>query len=430
MLHELYDAWAARSPDAPAVVGLRPPPWPRAELSYAELRRRSLHLAAALRSELGPQGAARGRASRGAARDAGAGVVVAVRLARHHPDFLPLLVACSRSGATLALLSTDLREKDVEEERNSLILEELCPSLLVVEASALSACAPATGAPAAGATSVPIVAVEAMLGSAGADAPAPHPPAAAAPPPGAQLAAPLAFLFTGGSTRARCVAVSHAMVAHESRRYPECVPLAGRPRVLAQTSVYWGASALGQLSIALAYGGCAVLCEAHEPEELRDAVLGEGVHVIGLSPAQLSTLAERPAEETPDIQLVFTWGEPLPPAVAEAWRGHPRAQFVDLLISTECWLALYARQHDAEGGRGLRAVGGVRVLVLGEDGCQVEPGEVGELLLAGPMVTPGYVPLAAGGDAAAAPSAFFHGPDGERYLRTRDLVRVVQAYYQ
>ena len=33
---------------------------------------------------------------------------------------------------------------------------------------------------------------------------------------------------------------------------------------------------------------------------------------------------------------VFTWGEWLPPAVAERWRRHPLAQVRELLISTEC----------------------------------------------------------------------------------------------
>ncbi|CAE8697688.1 unnamed protein product, partial [Polarella glacialis] len=76
----------------------------------------------------------------------------------------------------------------------------------------------------------------------------------------------------------------------------------------------------------------------------------------------------------------------------------------------------------AGGKRGLlRVVRGAEILVVDDEGRPSQEGEVGELLLAGPMVTSGYVDLQNGGATPAA--APFREVDGVRYFCTRDLVR-------
>ena len=47
------------------------------------------------------------------------GLTLAVQLPRSHADFVPLLVAASRSGIPFVLLSTDLPDKELERQRNS-----------------------------------------------------------------------------------------------------------------------------------------------------------------------------------------------------------------------------------------------------------------------------------------------------------------------
>lgn len=413
--HGLYDVAAALAPSEPAFVCWRQG-CPRVQRSYAELVARSALLAAGLQQELERiRLSFRGLRSLASAVaiDAGATCVIAVAVPRTHPDFLPLLVALSRCGATFALLSTDLTDWRLQEARNQVVMQELQPCLVV----AASADLPSFGQLAAS-FKTEASAVEDIVGDNDDTFSWRQ-----------QRDIPLCFLFTGGTTRERCVAVTHAMVKHENAAYPAMLQLAPPVQVLANTSVHWGASALGQLSIALAYTGCAVICEAAEPDELRAAIDAEKPDVLGLVPDQLSLLAEEPAEELPHIRAIFTWGEALPLSVAERWRGHPRARLRDLLISTEYWLSLYAAPLEGNSAeeRFFRAVPGVQVAVLREDGEQAQTGEVGELLLSGPMVTPGYLPLSTaaavqpGAAASPTPQAFctFYGV---RYFRTRDLV--------
>lgn len=434
-LHELYDLVAKRTPSSPAFVCHRPL-LAREQLTYSELAERSCALASGLRRALDENASAIVSSS---AENAGAKVVVALQISRLHKDFLPAFLAASRCGATVVFLSTDLRsERSLEEARARLAISELRPSLLLVE-SVAEAAAKALVASVCDdsvlATATRVVAVE-TLGCAGAwDACAGNACDEASPP--------LCFLFTGGTTRGRCVAVTHDMVAHESRRYPECLDLPANVRVLAHTSVYWGASAIGQLSIALAYGGCAVLSEATEPDDLRKVIAQEAVDVLGIVPDQLRTLSDDPAVDLPNVRAVFTWGEQLPAALAERWRGHPSgAKVRELLISTEYWLALFAAPLEAPGAaaaasRYLRPVRDARVLVVGADGVPVGVNEVGEFLLAGPMVSSGYVAISSsrssttasqhtGADAPAdATTSPFRTVDGTRYFCTGDLVRVV-----
>jgi len=152
--------------------------------------------------------------------------------------------------------------------------------------------------------------------------------------------------------------------------------------------------------------------------------------VLGLVPDQLRVLAEDPAIDLPGIRGVFTWGERLPPTVAERWRGYPQAKIRELLISTEYWLSLYAAPLE-DGGRYMRVIGGTKLLVLADDNRPAGKEEVGELLLAGPMVTSGYVHLcsspAENATEVSSSQTPFRQIGGTRYFCTRDLVRVVHS---
>lgn len=389
--HEVYDAQAARSPKVPAVVCRGP--LRRQVLTYEALCERSAVLAAGL-----AQLAVRETAPRDI------NLVVAVHLPRTNLDFVPLLVAVSRVGLTFCLLSTDLPEKALEEERNALIYKLLQPWLRVTsDTTGTNGCV-AVSVDVLAASGAEALRLEADTGSVRRGTP---------PSPSSVLC----LLFTGGTRRTKVVKVTHAMFLHERTVYREVwAPRSTRPIVLAHTSVFWGASALGQLSIALAYGGTAVLSEATEVPDMQRCIAEEGVTVLGVVPNHLDVLApESPDVEFPEVECVFTWGERLPRRVAERWRGHRRAALRELLISTEYWCSLYADPLD-DGT--LRITSGVDILVRTADGRDAGTAEVGELCLAGPMVTCGYH------EAGALPEGDqFLNFGGRRYFCTNDLVR-------
>lgn len=381
--HAAFDQQAAATPDTIAVVARGPRQ--RHALTYAAVAARSGILAAGLRAYLGD------------ARS-GAGAVLAVELARVHADFVPLLLAASRLGLPFVLLSTDLPDKGLERERNALILRLLQP-LLCVSAS-----------PADRAASVAYASVE-DLDRAGCAATkgtslVPH-----------VYPAVLCFMFTGGTFRTKVVEVTHAMVLHERVAYADLwQPQTSPAVIMAHTSAYWGASALGQMSIAFAFGGTTVWTEDAEAMDLRRCIEEERVTILGVVPDHLDLLAPNdPAMELPSIEVVFTWGERLPRRLAERWRKHPVAVLRELLIATEYWLSLWT---DPLSSSSLQVVRGTELLVLKDDGSDAAVGELGELCIAGPMVMAGYRK-----GVEALPDVFHVDKRGRRFFMTRDLVR-------
>lgn len=436
--HALFDAQALASPDALAVAAARGgsskdkvevespelPAWCTSASTYTQVTSRSRILAAGLAATC-PEGVV---------SPAVGSPLLAVQVPRTHPDFVPLLVAASRRGLPFVLLSTDLPDLAKEAQRNSWILENLQPSLLVkVDVDALADKAQ---------SSVLTVTVAQLLAAAALD---PSRGAGIAKDPHIEADCTWCLLFTGGSQRLKVARCTHAMVLHEQTAYPRMAPLrGGPPRVLGNVSCFWPAAALGQLSIALAYGGCLVITEASEPLELRRAVESAQIDVLGLVPDQLGLLAQEPSRELPWVRLVFSWGERLPPNVARRWASHPRAQLQELLIATEYWLALCAEPLGPEPTTA-RPVAGAEVValcVVGSDAGEaasepaapsasrtiMRPGEVGELCIAGPMVTPGYLDIGPGSGSSASPSPLlspFAAVGDRRFFTTGDLVRVV-----
>jgi acyl-coenzyme A synthetase/AMP-(fatty) acid ligase len=232
----------------------------------------------------------------------------------------------------------------------------------------------------------------------------------------------LCYMFTGGTQRTKIVKATHSMLLHERTAYKELWQPRNLPVVLAHTSVYWGASALGQMSIAFAFGGTTVWTEAAEVGDLLKCIAMEGITVLGLVPDHLDLLAPQlPARELPNIEAVFTWGERLPRRLIDRWRGHPRAVLRELLIATEYWLALWADPFENAGV--LRNVCGADVLVITDDGSSVGMGELGILCIGGPMVMEGYHVVSERADATNGATSQL--VNGQRLFQTSDLVRRV-----
>ncbi|CAJ1435364.1 unnamed protein product, partial [Effrenium voratum] len=370
-----------RGPNLAAVDGIPGPAELPAELSYEALQRAALGVAAALqrRPEL--------RASAPAAPG-----VLGSALRRGN-DFYALFLASSYCYCPLVALSDDLQDKAHERQRNEQILLELQPRLLVVH----DVTDPLPLA-------VPLVCFRDLLSMETF-----HPASA----PDAE--ATLCFQYTGGTTGAsRCCKASHGMALWEIAKYREVVHLDPAHRVLQQHSVYWAASMFGEIDIALAFGAALVFVVATGLEDLKEQINRHQASCAGLVPSLLEAL--QPAQ-VPSLRVVFTWGEALDTKVAVHWASAPELQLVDLLIATEYWLSLYANwttwsaRTSRTGERpGFRAVSGVRLRLGAEDG------ESGELLLSGPMVSPGYL------DPKATAENFLE-ERGSRWYRSRDVLQ-------
>ncbi|CAK0896521.1 unnamed protein product [Prorocentrum cordatum] len=342
-------------------------------------------------------------------------------------------LAAARLQVPVVALSRDLPDRGAELKRNAEILESHRPALVVVDEVA--------GVPThAGAT----VHFRELWAAAHAES---HP----APQVTATADAILCYNYTGGTTRAsRCSRITHRMALHEVTHYPRVGELTPRDRVLQQHSLYWGASAFGEIDIALAFGCALVFCEAWGTDDVVSVIKKHSATCAGLVPSMLAAIEHA---DVPTLKLVFTWGEALQPVVAREWGR--RVHLIDLLISTECWLSLYADwSRGCAGGSApyagpsgsvgraalepprpaFRTVPGTRVRLrrVDEDGCgrsqsssssaqasvRTEPREAerGELLVAGPMVSPGYT------DEVLNADAFEEDSSGVRWYCTKDCV--------
>lgn len=297
-----------------------------------------------------------------------------------------------RLQVPVVALSRDLPDRAVEAKRNAEILAEHRPSLLIVDVDwaqlpvldrgtrvvlfeqlwARAACTPSGSAALAGHTSFSEASVDAVL----------------------------CYCYTGGTTKAsRCARVTHRMALHEVATYPHIAKLGNEDRVFQQHSLYWGASAFGEVDIALAFGCALVFCEAWDTEGV---VAGVRKHMVTCSGLVPSVLAALEPKDVPSLKLVFTWGEALQARVARSWAR--KVHLLDLLISTECWLSLYADWTAAidivklcpgieEPVPAFCTVAGtaVRLEPVGDSAdTSAADADSGELLVAGPMVSPGY----------------------------------------
>ncbi|CAE7931602.1 tycC, partial [Symbiodinium necroappetens] len=233
------------------------------------------------------------------------------------------------------------------------------------------------------------------------------------------------LVYTGGTTAAsKCVVQTHRMAIHELRTYPDFGVMTCEDRILHHTSAFWGATCLGLFDLPWSCGGCLVILGRHGLAEVAQAIEQRHITVAGLVPSLLDALT---MSRCTSLRTVFTWGEALRPSTAAAWCS--QVQLLDLLIASEYWLVLCAdHRQSRQSLDGFRPVRGARLQLLSaqqEDTASphhVSPGEVGELYIAGPMVSAqGYT------KAILNEGSFVDlpGADGQlvRHYRTRDLAR-------
>lgn len=319
--------------------------------------------------------------------------------------------AAVRLQAPVAALSTDLPDKSAECQRNVEMLKTHQPAVLVLDKAAV-------------ATHSHIIKgyepVQVMFDELWTHA---HPPpldAFVLQPQSAD--ATLCFCYTGGTTKAsRCVRTTHRMALHELEAYPQVASLGPQDRVMQQHSLYWAASAYGEVDIALAFGCCLVFCEAWDADSFAMTVCRHDITCAGIVPSLLAALEP---EDMPSLQLAFTWGEELRTATAQIWAK--KLRLIDLLISTECWLSLYAEWGHAKGDARppFKVLPGVSVRlrqISGDGSADNASGDglggTGELLVAGPMVSPGYT------DPVLNASVFEVDAEGRQWYCTRDCLK-------
>ncbi|WP_345580411.1 amino acid adenylation domain-containing protein, partial [Nonomuraea rosea] len=373
-LPELFEAQAARTPDAVAVTS------DDLELTYAELDARADRLAHALRRRgVGPES------------------VVAVAMERDAELVVALLAVLKAGGAYLPI------DPEYPAGRIGSMLADAAPVLILASPGTAASLPPAT--------------TETLVVN-GAPDPAPLPPhRGSAPSPGH----PAYVIYTSGSTgRPKGVVITHRALAGHLRAAAARVPLGADDRLVAVTTVSFDIAAL-ELFLPLVRGARVVLARretVREPAALIELVRSSGATVVQAVPSLWRALLD--TGDWPGGVRMLVGGEALPEELAARIRTMG-ARADNMYGPTEA--TVWATSARVDGGPVTigRPFANTRAYVLDRALRPVAAGVAGELYLAGAQLARGYLrrPGLTAERFVAAP----YGPAGERMYRTGDLAR-------
>ncbi|WP_420126319.1 amino acid adenylation domain-containing protein, partial [Longimicrobium sp.] len=382
-IHELFQAQAARTPDAEAVA------FEGERLTYAELNARANRLAHHLRSlGVGPD-----------AR-------VAVCVERSAEMVVALLAVMKAGGAYVPL------DPSYPAERLRYVLDDSAPAAVVTQRSLDGVQALFAG------VEVPVIDLE---GAAWADQPATHPAVEGLTP------AHLAYvIYTSGSTgRPKGVAVPHRGVVNLLSSMREIVGMEPADRLLAVTTYAFDISVL-EIFLPLLHGAATIVLPRErvaDPAALAEAIRSYAPTVMQATPASWRMLVGAGWEGAPGMRALCG-GEALPAELASAVRSRVAGLWnVYGPTETTIWSTSEAVRGDSAAQVPIgRPVANTRVYVLDAALQPVPVGVAGELYIGGAGVVRGYL-----GRAAQTAERFvadpFGGEPGARMYRTGDLAR-------
>jgi amino acid adenylation domain-containing protein len=235
-------------------------------------------------------------------------------------------------------------------------------------------------------------------------------------------------MFTSGSTgRPKGVATPHRALAGTflGQDYARFGPA---EIVLQCAPVSWDAFPL-ELFGALIFGAACVLQPGQKPQPavIADLVTRHRVTMLHVSASLFNFLLDEYPRTFDGVGQVFTGGEPASVAhMDKALREHPAMRIVNGYSPVESTIFTTCHRVTAEdlGGPSIpvgRPIAGKRVFVLDDTLRPVPPGVTGELYMAGVGLARGY--LGRPGLTAERFVAGPYGAPGERMYRTGDLVR-------
>ncbi|MGW0435654.1 amino acid adenylation domain-containing protein [Micromonospora sp. NPDC003197] len=230
-------------------------------------------------------------------------------------------------------------------------------------------------------------------------------------------------LFTSGSTgRPKGVLTTHRNIMAFVAGYAAAMDANESTRALGVSSLGFDATTI-DLFIPLIQGGSIQLVgtrDRSDPTRLQRFIAEHEVNWGFITPTMLSVLEP---EGLPGWQMVMCGGEAVPAALATRWAAGRR--FVDVYGPTESTVLVVSDEVTGTPEDPLPIglpLPNHRAYVMDADLRPVAPGEVGELLIGGPGLAPGYLNRPGLTADRFVPDAYT-GLPGQRLYRTGDLVR-------
>ncbi|HEY7769023.1 amino acid adenylation domain-containing protein [Longimicrobium sp.] len=385
-IHELFEAQAARTPDAVAVV------FEDRELTYAELNARANRLAHHLRGlGVGP--------------DVRVGICV-----EREPELVVAVLGVLKSGgAYLPLDPAYPRERLLD------MVQDSAPVVMLTQGSLAGRLA---------GLDVPLLSLD--EGEAWWDGqPATNPERAALTPDHLTY-----VIYTSGSTgRPKGVMMTHGGASNLLHWYLGATAMTERDAVLVVTSFSFHLTQRNLMAPLFVGGRVHLAREPFEPQRLTAQIVASGITMMNLTPTGFQALVEADGGKAiRGLRIVVFGGEPLYPRQL-ARVPEPRPVFLNPYGSTEATgitahhyaradLSSYSSRSMPPG----RPIANATIYVLDAAGEPVPVGVTGELYLGGAGVTRGYRRLPGQTAERFLPDPFGTQP-GARLYRTGDLGR-------
>ncbi|WP_066946327.1 non-ribosomal peptide synthetase [Streptomyces lushanensis] len=390
-LPALFEAQAARTPDAPALR------YEGTTVSYARLGAEADRLAAELREHgVGPESVV------GVCLPRGIGLVVA------------LLAVMKAGGAYLPL------DPEYPRERVGFMLDDAAATVVVTDAGLAALVSGGDGAG------------DRRIVDIDADRSGPSGPLVPSGPSGTGTDSrpapghPAYVIYTSGSTgRPKGVVVEHRAIVNRLRWMQETYGLTGADRVLQKTPYGFDVS-VWEFFWPLTTGATLVLARPgghRDPAYLAGVIADEGVTTLHFVPSMLRAFLAGPLPAMPTLRRMMCSGEALPADLVTAVHERIGCELHNLYGPTEAAVDVTA----ARCAPGLpvtigRPIANTRTYIVDEGLRPVPVGVPGELLLGGVQLARGYLGRPALTAERFVPSPFATAP-GERLYRTGDLAR-------
>lgn len=361
----LFDAAVERAPEREAVVY----PERGHRQTYADLAERVDRVATGL-------------------ADAGVdrGDIVSVVLT-NRPEFLETFLACARLGAVCAPVNTRVSARELD-----YLLDETDPSCLVVEPAFLDLLAEASFEP-------PRLFV---AGDADAGRPFADLRGAAPDPPTVDLAEddPVCVVYTSGTTgHPKGCLVEQFHLTNAAVNYAVSFGTDEGLRALCTVPLFHVAGLVSNVVHALAHAGTSVVVDEFTPERFLSTIEAEAIEwVLGVPTNYVLTMGrgDPSAYDLDTWEIAAYGGAPMPrETIARLREAFPGLDLCDAYGTTETVGGLVTfcpdqYTDDRAGTIGIPAPP-VELAVVDDDGDPLGPGEVGELLIRGPIVVDRYL---------------------------------------
>jgi acyl-CoA synthetase (AMP-forming)/AMP-acid ligase II len=221
------------------------------------------------------------------------------------------------------------------------------------------------------------------------------------------------ILYTSGSTdRPKAVVHRQRAFCIQSQRLAELMDTRPGDRVWSALPLFWTAGLVMGLGSSLAAGATAVLQESFDPPVTLDLLERERVTTIHAPPHVAARLADLPDIKARDLSALVRMSgrSPLPAVLGrtgDAW-DPVGAYGLSETFTVVTGIPADADPDDRGSSKG-PLLAGVHIRILGPDGEELPPGEVGEIAVRAPTMMCGYYKADPG-----------EGFDDHGYVRTRD----------